>query len=628
MDKLVGDIQALSAKGGEGDLRTLYERLSKSEELLAKHLNALDDVLEALSPAAHSLGYAVVLRARAALGRLPDPPRFLAKVRALVDAGAPLQLSIASREYSQAVAKATELMEPNYLAGAALARDALLRAGCRAGQITPLHTTLLRLCLLAHNYRVAAPFIEGEVTSTTDPSNSEALLCYFYYAGMVFVGLRRYSRALDMFRSALTVPAHTLSAIALEAYKKYVVVALIELGTVPALPKYAPGPVTRHIKSLGHGSLQAYSDLVTAYSTHDPAVVQALVVASAGQFKADGNAGIVKRAVAAMPRHAIRRCTKTYLTLSLDRLAQLANIPGGAGQAVQIILDMVQRGEMNASISMTDGMVAFLDESADPAAVGERLSAQLNAQVRSALSIEEKLRAADQEVSLSTAYIQRTQLGRLDRGPGRMPSGMPSDFYGDDSAMTTDAFIDECELAVLVARGVDASFFGRGVAEEGVVYELTLDGDLRIVEIPNAPHGSATGEIAGRLRNYRVAVAPLLPAGNRLGFCCHTDVAHELGINIPDGFLKPNVPSPAELAGGHAVAFPRLVVEVEYLHRTPRASRGYASLLMHTAHIRALLLVHVYPRNTAGLFAAAAVLWAKNAAGAVQLGGLRFCHSG
>lgn len=47
----------------------------------------------------------------------------------------------------------------------------------------------------------------------------------------------------------LTTPANVLSSIVVEGYKKMTLVSLIMSGKVPAIPKYAPNAVTRHVKS-------------------------------------------------------------------------------------------------------------------------------------------------------------------------------------------------------------------------------------------------------------------------------------------------------------------------------------------------------------------------------------------
>lgn len=57
----------------------------------------------------------------------------------------------------------------------------------------------------------------------------------------------------------LTAPANVLSSLAVEGYKKWMLVSLIMDGNVATIPKYAPNAVTRHLKA----HTVAYETLVT-----------------------------------------------------------------------------------------------------------------------------------------------------------------------------------------------------------------------------------------------------------------------------------------------------------------------------------------------------------------------------
>lgn len=60
MDKLVGLIQSTNVNN-EGDLKQLRAHLHKEEQTVIKNLPVLDDVLNVLDPAVHSLAYAFIL---------------------------------------------------------------------------------------------------------------------------------------------------------------------------------------------------------------------------------------------------------------------------------------------------------------------------------------------------------------------------------------------------------------------------------------------------------------------------------------------------------------------------------------------------------------------------------------
>jgi COP9 signalosome complex subunit 3 len=409
MDKIVSQIQVVcSGKATETDIKELYRFLVKNSEILRHNVSVLEEVLNIISPAIHTIGWVCLLGVRASVpSKLPDPGRFVTLVRTIIEQGNPLHIQIACTEFAFLVKKAGDLFADGGqpLVPVSFVSSALAKLKSRDGEITALHPYILKLLILAHNYKAALPYTSEEVVSVQDASETEALLSYYYYGGIVHAALRNTARAVSFFRSALSVaPATALSAIALEAYKKYIVVSLIADGVVAPLPHYTPSVVTRMLKTAAAPLVAVYMELATAYGTHDTAVVQACIAANAQVYAKDGNAGLVKRALGAMPRHAIRRCTKTYLTLSLERIAQIAGIPSAAA-AGKMIVDMVNRGEVAACVNSAEGMVSFREDSQQ---TGQELTAQLNAQIAAAFRLDEKLKATDQDISLSPAFIQRT----------------------------------------------------------------------------------------------------------------------------------------------------------------------------------------------------------------------------
>jgi COP9 signalosome complex subunit 3 len=150
------------------------------------------------------------------------------------------------------------------------------------------------------------------------------LLRYFYYAGMVFVGLRRFEEACDCFRTVLATPAHALSAVVLESYKKLLLVMALlpsssalpvpsaESGTSTVtaaasvtaaatataasqikalLPKKTPLVVSR---SCGQMSLM-YQDLLVAARAGNAEGVRALIEKHAEALMADKNLGLARQ---------------------------------------------------------------------------------------------------------------------------------------------------------------------------------------------------------------------------------------------------------------------------------------------------------------------------------------------
>ena len=70
--------------------------------------------------------------------------------------------------------------------------------------ISPFHTLLFQACLEAINYRAALPILDREVFVVKPKKtalNVENYMLYFYYGGLINVGLKRYEKALECFKT-------------------------------------------------------------------------------------------------------------------------------------------------------------------------------------------------------------------------------------------------------------------------------------------------------------------------------------------------------------------------------------------------------------------------------------------
>jgi COP9 signalosome complex subunit 3 len=129
-------------------------------------------------------------------------------------------------------------------------QSAVQRLQPSPGVLTPVHADLLQVCLLSKFYGLALPLVE-QTLGIVDPKLTglkvKDFLLYCYYGGMVLVGEKQFSKALEFFLNALTVPAAALSAIMIASYKKYILVSLLLHGDLPPIPEYTSPVVRRTI---------------------------------------------------------------------------------------------------------------------------------------------------------------------------------------------------------------------------------------------------------------------------------------------------------------------------------------------------------------------------------------------
>ncbi|KAA8581066.1 hypothetical protein FQN60_002647 [Etheostoma spectabile] len=246
---------------------------------------------------------------------------------------------------------------------------------------------VLRLCLLAKCFKPALPFLEldmMDICKENGAYDAKHFLCYYYYGGMIYTGLKNFERALYFYEQAITTPAMAVSHIMLEAYKKYILVSLI-----------------LHGKPLSN----AYHEMSQVYTTNNPAELRGVVNKHSETFARDNNTGLVKQCLSSLYKKNIQRLTKTFLTLSLQDMASRVQLSGPL-EAEKYVLHMIEDGEIYASINQKDGMVCFHDNPEkynNPAMLHK-----IDQEMLKCIELDEKLKSMDQEITVNPQFVQKS----------------------------------------------------------------------------------------------------------------------------------------------------------------------------------------------------------------------------
>jgi len=257
---------------------------------------------------------------------------------------------------------------------------------------------------------------------------------------MVYCGLKKFPKALEFFQMALTCPSKVLSAIQVEAYKKYVCCSLIATGEVAPLPAKLMSPVVARsvVRLAGH-----YEAYARAYKLGTEAYLKALPE-HLEAFKKDRNWGLIKQANEAFARRSISRLTATYVTLSIADITRDCNLRG-VKECERILVSMIEDGSLFAQINQKDGMVIF-EEQPDEYNSASMIKA-LDAKVQEVIHLTDKLKAKEKDIVLNQRYIVKTTPGLTANlgagagggaagagmmGPGGFGFGGPGGFRGGD----------------------------------------------------------------------------------------------------------------------------------------------------------------------------------------------------
>jgi COP9 signalosome complex subunit 3 len=390
---------------------------------------------------------------------------FVAKLHEVVLSISKEQVRMVAAEFATACRSAAAFALAGHVAallGVAVLRAALVKLRPSVNHLTPVHGEFVKLCVAAHAHHRALPIIADSLFNVDGDADVaiEDVLTYAYYAGLAYTGARRFVDARLMFHRCMQTPATAVSAIAVEAYKKYVLVSLIIDGKVApsalsdlpqaltvALPRVAEAyhelaqASTKSNSISGNSSssnnsaapsrsAKAASDeaggkkrrgdeplagmlspgeaaalLQTSTPRAGASKLERVAVRHVERVRADRNLGLLKQALAAERRVDLKRQTKTYLTLSLAAIAQRAGLANEAA-AEELLLQMIEAGEIFAKISARDGMVVFQDVSESYR--GPAQLKHINELIDNVIRLGRNIRDLEHEFKLDPAAIKKT----------------------------------------------------------------------------------------------------------------------------------------------------------------------------------------------------------------------------
>lgn len=223
----------------------------------------------------------------------------------------------------------------------------------------PLPSQLMKHCIESKLFAEGAAFAQRDVFAVdpdVTPVTSDVAPRYFYLAGVIFIALEKWSNASEMLERCITLPATAVSAVAVAAYKKLVLVSLIEKGAAPTLPVHTADIVARALypEPLLE-DVQAYAAIASAYAARN---FEAIVAMHDPVLRSDGNVQLMVRCVSSVPAFKVKRLTRAYVTLPLAVVAEKVGL-ATARDAERLILQLAFEGALVAQIDAVSGDVAF-----------------------------------------------------------------------------------------------------------------------------------------------------------------------------------------------------------------------------------------------------------------------------
>ncbi|RXH69591.1 hypothetical protein DVH24_037375 [Malus domestica] len=363
---LVANIQGLSSSG---DILHLHALLKQAQELLYAESTRLLPVLDQLDPAKHSLGYLYILEA-CSTGSISkeQASALVLPIARFINSCAAEQIRLQPDKFISVCKRFKDqvmLLEAP-LRGVAPMLTAIRKIQASSEHLTSLHPEFLLLCLLSKSYKAGYSILDDDIFEV------------------------------------VTSPMTVVNAIAVEAYKKHILVSLIHNWNFStSLPKYTSSVAQRNLKNF----CQPYIELANCYVSGKIVDLEALVDKYREKYENDNNLGLVKQVISSMYKRNIQRLTQTYLTLSLQDIANSVQL-NSAKEAEMHVLRMIEDGEIFATINQKDGMVRFLE---DPEQYKTcHMIERIDSSIQRIMALSRKLTAIDETITSDPLFLSKT----------------------------------------------------------------------------------------------------------------------------------------------------------------------------------------------------------------------------
>jgi COP9 signalosome complex subunit 3 len=272
----------------------------------------------------------------------------------------------------------------------------------------------------------------------TSRITTEMVLEYYLLGAQIYLGVGNLDRARLFLEYILLSPTiqHAISALQVEAYKKWVLTGLLAEGRPFPLPKTINQSILKAVRS----SSKAYDSLADSASKRDWKKFQAEEDRGQEIWVGDGNLKLVQKASNILLHFSINDLSKTFAALPVSRVASHLGLPVDA--TLQILASMASAGSLQVSVT-GQGASAVLrfrtqtiqdDQLADTAAQTERIK-----------TLAAYIQDADRRLQLSKEYLDHHKRQKMFGGPDGDPAdamdisydapGLVDEDIGDEDIM-------------------------------------------------------------------------------------------------------------------------------------------------------------------------------------------------
>ncbi|RFU27939.1 hypothetical protein B7463_g8393, partial [Scytalidium lignicola] len=408
-----------------------------------------ENPLDVINPALNTVPYVYILNAHIS-SREGDPATLWQRATSFLEMFDPRQIRYLGEEFTKVIEAVAFFARQSQKPETAIPpiRNALLRLDPSGSILTSHHLLLVKLALESRSYGTALPVLnnpilyfpgsssqpkphflcEQDLPSTAYITASSGLtaklkyqdiLEYFLYSAMAYIGLKNWDMATEYLEDAITYPCKDggVSKIMVEAYKKWVLVGLLQHGRPLNLPKTTTTAAAKSYNVLG----KPYETVAMIFQRGTAARLKAEVEAGADIWRNDCNTGLILQVLAAFQKYEIRNLATIYSkisipeVLSLTMSAETADYLSSPEAAELLIRDMIADGSLQASLSPSSsgnpGVLTFSPTGGTVLSEAE-IQKELAAAMNRIQALTKEIKQTDRSLTHEKEYIKHAQKQR------------------------------------------------------------------------------------------------------------------------------------------------------------------------------------------------------------------------
>lgn len=288
---------------------------------------------------------------------------------------------------------------------------------CDETQLTPLHSHLCLLALKTSDAEAAIDVLSCDINSIHPCLTDAKQYLLFYYYGAILYGIRQdWERMHFYLEQVISIPAHYISQIIIDAYKKFLLVCLIR-GIEPNLPKYATNTRAQQELFNPSRSLQSQAGERTSGICHIKKYMSFIKGCKSGReekemlslkpiLQADRNWSLAKCAIQYMVERRITNLNSIFVTIPLKDVARRVGL-SSEQEAESFLQTMISNDKLEATIERNEdsNLVIFRQDTQFDEV---KMQQQLDMNKKLSEVLIAKIKSLDKDIQREPKYVKKT----------------------------------------------------------------------------------------------------------------------------------------------------------------------------------------------------------------------------